>query len=132
MKIMLFDESEITFKRLQKLISKGTDEDDFLVPINDFNNILMETHRNCPDVIILNTYFLGGSTLETIRILHTICPKVKIIALTELNEPAYLKLLDEAGSDYCLDISNEFQHIPEILTEIKNNHQEINTSIHYN
>ena len=131
MKIMLFDESEITYKRLQNLISKRTDQDDHIVAITDFENILIAVHHQCPDVMILNTYFLGGSTLETIRILRTICPAVKIIALTELNEPAYLQLLDEAGSDYCLDLANEFQHIPDILSEIKNNHN-VQNKINFN
>ena len=132
MKIMLFDESEITYKRLQKLISKGAGQDNHIVPVTDFDNILMLTYRQHPDVIILNTYFLGGSTLETIRILHTICPGVRIIALTEFSEPAYLELLNEAGSNYCLDLANQFQLLPDILAEIKNNHRTVENRINFN
>ncbi|GEM_PF-1315980 len=119
MKILLFDESEITYERVKRLIGHATDHVDEIRRISSLDNILIDAYRMKPEIIILNTYFLRGSILETIRVLKTISPKCQIISLVEFSDPVYQNLLTEAGSDYFIDLAQNFEDIPEILQKFK-------------
>ncbi|MBN2600530.1 MAG: response regulator [Candidatus Marinimicrobia bacterium] len=121
MKILIVDDSEIIYKRIEKLITPGKDHNqDSITVISKFDNLLMDIYHMIPDVIIMNTYSLRGTLIETIRAVKTILPSLKIIALTEFFNKTFGNLLKKAGSDYFIDIASGIDQVPGIITNIKN------------
>jgi DNA-binding NarL/FixJ family response regulator len=126
MKIALVDDSKILTERFQKLLSPYlTKADDFL-SVKKFETILTDIFSFNPDLIILNTYISGGSTLEIIHVLRTLHPCAKLIALTEFSEPRYHDLLIEAGANFVMDIVQDFNNLTHVITQLKNNHSKLN------
>jgi len=121
MKILIVDDSEIIYKRIEKLITPCIDRNqDSITVISDFDNLLMDVYHMSPDVIILNTYSLRGTLIETVRAIKTIRSQLKIISLTEFFDKTFENLLKKAGSDFFIDIASGVDQIPGIITDFKN------------
>jgi len=120
MKILIVDDSEIIYKRLEKLITPSIDRNqDSITVVSEFDNLLIDIYHMVPDVIILNTYSLRGTLIETIRAVKTILPRLKIISLTEFFDKTFENLLKKAGSDYFIDIASGIDQVPGIITDVK-------------
>ena len=71
-----------------------------------------------PDVVILDIRMPGGSGIEVLRKIkqHKTAPAV--IMLTNYPYPQYRKRCMDAGADFFLDKSSEFNKIVEILKQM--------------
>jgi len=73
-----------------------------------------------PEVVILDIRMPGGSGIEVLRSIRAASPKPPpfVIILTNYPYPQYRKECEEAGADFFLDKSTEFERIAEILEEL--------------
>ncbi|MGH9442344.1 MAG: response regulator [Thermoanaerobaculia bacterium] len=68
-----------------------------------------------PDVVILDINMPGGSGIEVLREIKGQSPAPTVIMLTNHSQPQYKKRGLEAGADFFLDKSTEFEQIRDIL-----------------
>jgi DNA-binding NarL/FixJ family response regulator len=71
-----------------------------------------------PDVVILDIRMPGGNGIDLLRQLKASPPSPKVIMLTNFAYAQYRKKCQEAGADYFLDKSTEFDQIPLALAQV--------------
>jgi two-component system, NarL family, response regulator DevR len=70
-------------------------------------------HR--PDLVIQDIQMAGGSGLELLAAIKQGEKAPVVIVLTNDSEPPYRKAYLQAGADFFLDKSSQFDQIPEVL-----------------
>ena len=72
-----------------------------------------------PDVVILDIRMPGGSGLDVLRNIKQNEPAPMVIILTNYPYPGYRQKCLQAGADFFLDKSTEFDQIPELFEQFK-------------
>ena len=75
--------------------------------------------RTRPDVVILDIRMPGGSGIEVLRRLKQVAPAPRVIMLTNFAYEQYRRRCEEAGADFFLDKSTEFDQIPLALEQVR-------------
>jgi DNA-binding NarL/FixJ family response regulator len=72
-----------------------------------------------PDVVLLDLKLASGSGIQVLRAIRQRMPHVIVIMLTNHSGPEYRRACLDAGANFFLDKTNEFQKIPDILDQLK-------------
>ncbi len=72
-----------------------------------------------PDVVILDIRMPGGSGIDVLRTVKQDKLAPMVIILTNYPYPAYRQKCLQAGADFFLDKSTEFDQIPELFEQFK-------------
>ena len=72
-----------------------------------------------PDVVILDIHMPDGSGIDVLQIIKQDEPAPVVIVLTNYPYPAYRQKCLQAGADFFLDKSIEFDQIPELFERYK-------------
>ena len=72
-----------------------------------------------PDVVILDIRMSGGNGIEAFQRIKKENPDITVIMFTNYPYSQYKKKCMEAGADFFLDKSIEFDEIPEIFKTLK-------------
>jgi DNA-binding NarL/FixJ family response regulator len=72
-----------------------------------------------PDVVILDIRMPGGNGMDVLRQLKEENPAPKVIMLTNFAYAQYRRRCEEAGADFFLDKSTEFDQIPLALEQVR-------------
>jgi len=72
-----------------------------------------------PDVVILDIHLPDGSGIDVLQTIKQDEPAPVVIVLTNYPYPAYRQKCLEAGADFFLDKSTEFDQIPELFERSK-------------
>ncbi len=126
LKIVIVDDSPLVVSRLRQVL-EAMAEVEIAGIAQDVNSAFVLIKECLPDVVILDIYLednapaTNGITL--LAVLTEGFPKVQVIMLTNLSGPAYRSKCLKMGARYFLDKTNEFERIPEILTDIMDNMQ---------
>jgi len=72
-----------------------------------------------PDVVILDIRLPDGSGIDVLRTIKQDEPAPIVIVLTNYPYPAYRQKCLQAGADFFLDKSTEFDQIPELFERYK-------------
>ena len=72
-----------------------------------------------PDVVILDIHMPGGSGLDVLQAVKQDQPTPMVIVLTNYPYPVYRQKCMQAGADYFLDKSTEFDQLPALFEQIK-------------
>lgn len=67
------------------------------------------------DALLLDLQLIGGTGLEVLAALKPLRPALRVIVLSNFATPQYQRASRAAGADFCLDKSQEFGRVPEIL-----------------
>jgi DNA-binding NarL/FixJ family response regulator len=78
--------------------------------------------RMRPDSVLLDFQLLAGSGLDVLREVHPLEPDTVFIVLTNQPDDRYRKLCLDAGADYFLDKSNEFEKAVELIAGLATRH----------
>ncbi len=78
-------------------------------------NILENNQDNHPDIIIMDLRMQGINGIEATKIIHTLYPKIKIIALTSYNSESFVSNMIAIGASGYL-VKNSTPH--ELLNTI--------------
>ena len=70
-----------------------------------------------PDVVILDIKLNGGSGITVLRVIKQQMPDVIVVMLTNYTSGQFRSQCMQAGADYFLDKTNEFQNIAFILAQ---------------
>jgi DNA-binding NarL/FixJ family response regulator len=68
-----------------------------------------------PDVVILDIKLTGGSGIQVLQAVKRQTPGIVVVMLTNYATPQFRSRCMQAGADYFLDKTNEFQNIASIL-----------------
>jgi DNA-binding NarL/FixJ family response regulator len=114
MKVLVVDDSKIIRDRLVNLLSviKGVET----VFQAENARIAMSTYQTVkPEVLILDIRMRGDNGIELMKQIKKEQYDSKVIMLTNFPYPQYKKKCLDAGANYFLDKSTEFDEIDEII-----------------
>ena len=76
--------------------------------------------RTRPDSVVLDIQLIGGSGIEVLRKIRPVEPGIVFIMLTNHPDPQYRRICLEAGANYFLDKSSEFEKVMDVLRDLAN------------
>jgi DNA-binding NarL/FixJ family response regulator len=125
MKVFIADDSGAVVKRLTDLLEEVPGAK-LVGQASDVPKAVEGVQKLRPDVLILDLQMPGGTGLDVLRAIRVDHPHLHVLICT--NYP-YARLREEcidAGANFFLDKSREFEKIPTILRELI--HSEAKTS----
>jgi len=116
-RVFIVDDSAIIRERLEMMLSelkgieiigqaKGSTEAEEAIP------------KLKPDVVILDIRMHGGNGIEVLKNIKKDKNSPLVIMLTNYPYPQYRKKCKDAGADFFLDKSTEFDKITEVLKKL--------------
>jgi DNA-binding NarL/FixJ family response regulator len=119
MRILIVDDSEIVGERLKTMLSEISIVETIGLAKNQQEALELLDKLN-PEVIVLDIQIPGGSSINLLGKIKIREPSPITIILTNQSYAQCRRKCMEAGADYFLDKSTEFEKIAEILDKIKN------------
>ncbi|UCF75782.1 MAG: response regulator transcription factor [Betaproteobacteria bacterium] len=116
-KVFVVEDSALVRERLVEMISE-VDGVDVVGEADSYGTAvagIMSTH---PDVAILDISLADGNGIEVLAHVKPRLPGLRGIVLTNYNSPQHLKASADAGAEYFLDKSVDFERITEILRQM--------------
>jgi DNA-binding NarL/FixJ family response regulator len=118
LKVFISDDSATIRKRL---VTMALDLPDIAV-VGQAENApgsLVAIRQTRPDVVILDIRMPGGNGIEVLREVKRLDPAPKVIMLTNYAHTQYRDICEEAGADFFLDKSTEFDKLPQALEQVR-------------
>jgi len=113
-RVYVVDDSDFVRERLIEMLSE-LEEVEIVGETGDPQEALAAIGEMVPDAVILDIRLPGKSGVEVLRDLKKEKPSPIVIILTNYPYPQYRKECTEAGADYFLNKSSEFNKIAEVL-----------------
>jgi two-component system response regulator NreC len=85
-------------RRSLRLLLAGEDDVEVVAEACDIATVLRHVHGHAPHVLVLDLQTPGGSSIEAIRRLHELAPKLAIIVLTMEQSPAFAQRALASGA----------------------------------
>ena len=129
MRVVLVDDSSLILERLKQMLSElegieiaGEEQDE--------TEAVERIRKLKPDAVILDIRLRKGSGINVMREIKKDEPSPTVIILTNYPNNLYRRKCINAGADFFLDKSTEFEKIPVILRELasklsNNQHREV-------
>ena len=117
MKVMIVDDSLLISTRLRGLLSR-TDEIGSLSGAGDVEEGKRVYAREHPDVVLLDINLPGENGLVLLNHIRLNGGITKVIMMTNENGRFYRQWSLARGADYFVDKANEFDLLPEILSDL--------------
>jgi DNA-binding NarL/FixJ family response regulator len=117
LKVLIVDDSDILRERLRSILGelRRVEVTGEAVDALEAKSML---EQHTPDVVILDIRMPKGSGIDILEMLKKKKPNVKVIVLTNYPYPQYRKRCLEAGAEYFLDKSTEFDKLPDIFKQL--------------
>jgi DNA-binding NarL/FixJ family response regulator len=118
LKVVIADDSLVVRERLVTIL----DELAGVEIVGQAENVAeaISAIRNLqPDAVILDIRMPGGSGIDVLRNIKQDKVRPLVIILTNYPYPGYRQKCLQAGADFFLDKSTEFDQIPELFTRLK-------------
>jgi DNA-binding NarL/FixJ family response regulator len=120
MRVIIADDSKIILDRLHQLLV-GLEDVEVVGAFSNGTDALNAIHQLNPDLAILDNEMPGVKGIDIIREVRKEDWKVKLMMLTFYADPYYRKLVLNAGADYFLSKSEDFETIPEVINQLNKN-----------
>ena len=85
----------------------------------DVPGSLAAIRQTRPDVVILDIRMPGGNGIKVLREVKKLNPAPRVIMFTNYAYAQYRKKCEEAGADFFLDKSTEFDKLPQVLEQVR-------------
>ena len=121
-RVFLVEDSTIIRERLLQLLG-GLDG---VEVVGDADNAVDATTRLMaarPDVVVLDIKLKDGSGIDVLKRVKQSLPSVTVIMLTNYATSEYRRKCLEAGAEYFLDKTNEFENLRGILHRLRHDNQ---------
>ena len=118
MRILLADDSCLVRDRLRTLLS-GLPSVEVVGVAGCGREAVTQFERLRPDLTLLDIRMPGGDGIEALRRIKAQDPGAALIMLTNYAEEQCRRLCLEAGADFFLDKSMEFERIPDVIEQIR-------------
>jgi DNA-binding NarL/FixJ family response regulator len=117
MKVFIADDSRVVAERLADLL-KEVPGVQFVGQADDVPEAIHSIEEVNPDAVILDLQMPGGSGLDVLRAIRANHPAVCVLICTNYSYPRYRDECINAGANFFLDKSEEFEKIPAILRKL--------------
>lgn len=118
MKVFVVEDSAAVRERLVEMIRELKDVE-VVGEADDFKTAVAGILGARPDVAILDISLPDGSGIDALARVKRDLPDLRGIVLTNYVTPQHLKASADAGAEYFLDKSVDFERIPGILEQMK-------------
>jgi DNA-binding NarL/FixJ family response regulator len=118
MKVFLVEDSAAIRERLVEMINEIEDVK-VVGEADTYDSAVRGILDTCPDVAVLDINLARGSGIEVLMQVRETLPALKGIILTNYVSPQHFKASSDAGAEYFLDKSAEFERVTEILRQMK-------------
>lgn len=120
-KILIADDNQSFRKRLKSIL---TDYPDFRIAgeAEDGFQVLKESRRLKPDLILMDVSMPGLNGLDTLKKLRKNMPHIKIIMLSVYDMDAYRKAAQENGADRYLIKKDMIDHLMPAIKSVLKKH----------
>jgi DNA-binding NarL/FixJ family response regulator len=117
MKILIADDSSLLRERIKSLLNRIDDNLEVFEAENG-QEALHLIRKNIPDLTILDIRIPEMTGIEVLKKIRELKMEVKICILTNYDYPIYKKRCIEAGADYFLRKTEDFEEIETIVRDI--------------
>jgi len=118
MKVFVVEDSAAVRERLVELVGAVRDVE-VVGEADAFDSAVSGILRTQPDVAILDISLATGSGIDVLAEVRRSLPEMRGVMLTNHVTPQHLKASADAGAEYFLDKSADFERIPEILERLR-------------
>ncbi len=120
MQVFIADDSAAIRERLS-IIVQETPGVELVGEAGDTTEATRSILQLRPDIVILDVRIPPGSGVDVLQTIKRLDPPPKVIVLTNYPYPQYRKRCIDAGADYFLDKSVEFDKLMPLLKRISGN-----------
>ncbi|HRE39753.1 MAG TPA: response regulator [Ignavibacteria bacterium] len=118
MNIFLVEDSIYIRDRMKKLLRQIPDAE-IKGFFDDSKTAFEEVQKSQPDIIIIDIFLKVGSGLDLITKVKSIYPDIIVIVFTNYAIPFFEKKCKDAGVNYFLDKSEDFDKVFDIVNEFQ-------------
>lgn len=121
MKVFVVEDSVAVRERLVEMIREVADME-VVGEAGSYDQAVADITRTVPDVAILDIKLAddAGSGIDVLNTVKKTLPAMRAIVLSNYVSPQHLKASADAGAEFFLDKSSDFERIPEILSRMRN------------
>lgn len=116
-KVFVVEDSALVRERLIEMI-REVDGVDVVGEADSYRTAVAGILSTHPDVAILDISLADGNGIDVLAHVKPRLPGLRGIVLTNYNSPQHLKASADAGAEYFLDKSVDFERITEILEQM--------------
>lgn len=117
MQVFIADDSAVICERLVTVIAE-TPGVELAGQARDTTEATRSILKLRPDAVILDVRMPPGSGVDVLQTIKRLAPPPKVIVLTNYPYPQYRKRCMDAGADYFLDKSADFEKLEPLLKRI--------------
>ncbi len=117
MKVFVVEDSAAVRERLVEMIREIADIE-VVGEAETYETAVAGILATSPDVAILDISLAEGSGIEVLAKVKQRLPGLRGIVLTNYTSPQHAKASADAGAEYFIDKSADFERIPEILRQM--------------
>ena len=120
MKVFVVEDSAAVRERLIEMI-REIEDIEVVGEADTFDTAVDGIMNTRPDVAVLDIKLAddGGSGIDVLNQVRKALPAMKAIVLSNYATPQHIKASADAGAEYFLDKSADFERITEILEQMK-------------
>ena len=120
MKIFVVEDSAAVRERLIEMI-RGVEDMEVVGEAATYDKAVAGIMNTVPDVAILDIKLAddAGSGIDVLTEVRKTMPAMRAIVLSNYVSPQHLKASSDAGAEFFLDKSSDFERIPEILEQMR-------------
>lgn len=120
MKVFVVEDSPAVRERLLELVGEVEDTE-IVGEASTFDQAVAGITRTRPDVAILDIKLADdrGTGIDVLNQVRPVLPAMKTIVMSNFATPQHMKASADAGADYFLDKTAEFDRIAGILIELQ-------------
>ena len=117
MRVLIADDSEVVCQRLTALLSELPGVE-VVGRARDSSEAISSIQELQPDAVILDIRMPGGSGIDVLRTIKKNDFAPRVIVLTNYPYPQYRKACMDAGAEFFLDKSTEFEKVTELIKQL--------------
>jgi two-component system, OmpR family, response regulator len=117
-RVLLVEDSVLLSERLMELIS-DIDGIATVAMVTTEHDAIQAIQTHHPDAIILDLRLKEGTGFGVMRYVNTLSSRPQAVVMTNYALPQYRKQAEALGVRYFLDKSQEFDRLPDILGELR-------------
>jgi DNA-binding NarL/FixJ family response regulator len=119
MKVFVVEDSAAVRERLIEMIREVEDVE-VVGEAETYGQAVSGIARTAPDVAILDIKLADdqGTGIDVLTEVRRTMPSIRAIVVSNYSTPQHLKASADAGAEYFLDKSVDFERIPEILRQM--------------
>jgi len=121
-RVFLVEDSAIIRERLLQLLA-GLDGVTVVGGADNAVDAIAGIVAAAPDVVVLDIKLKNGSGIDVLKRIKKRLPSVTVIMLTNYATSEYRRKCLEAGAEYFLDKTNEFENLRGILHGLRHDNQ---------